>query len=50
VEVGERVGSYWVITGGLKATERVVIQGLQKARPGHALHPQPGTLPPFDGR
>jgi RND family efflux transporter MFP subunit len=50
VEVGERVGSYWVITGGVQPGERVVIQGLQKARPGDTLHPEPGTLPPFDGR
>ena len=33
VETGERVGSLWVITSGLKSGDRVVVEGLQKVRP-----------------
>ncbi len=31
---GERVGSLWVIDSGLKAGERIVVEGVQKVRPG----------------
>ena len=34
VTVGPRVGSLWVITDGLKAGERVVVEGVQKVRDG----------------
>jgi membrane fusion protein (multidrug efflux system) len=34
VEVSERIGSLWVIDSGLMAGERVVVDGLQKIRPG----------------
>jgi membrane fusion protein (multidrug efflux system) len=34
VTVGERVGKLWIITEGLKAGERVVVEGLQKVRDG----------------
>ena len=34
VKVGERVGSLWVVTDNLKPAERVVVEGIQKARPG----------------
>src|SRR5713226_9686684 len=34
VTVGERVGKLWIITEGLKAGERVVIEGLMKVRDG----------------
>ncbi len=33
VETGERIGSLWVITSGLKSGDRVVVEGLQKVRP-----------------
>ena len=32
----ERVGTLWVIDSGLKAGERVVVEGVQKVRAGHA--------------
>ncbi len=41
VKVGDRVGSNWVITEGLKAGERVVVEGLQKARNGAVVNPKP---------
>ncbi len=34
VAVGERVGKMWIITEGLKAGERVVVEGLMKVRDG----------------
>ena len=34
VQVGERVGSMWIVEDGLKAGERVVTEGVQKARQG----------------
>jgi len=37
VELGRRLGNRWVIEKGLEGGERVVVEGLQKARPGTAL-------------
>lgn len=34
ITVGERVGDLWIVTEGLKAGERVVVEGLQKVRDG----------------
>jgi membrane fusion protein (multidrug efflux system) len=34
VKVGERVDNLWVILEGLKPGERVVVEGIQKVRPG----------------
>jgi len=34
VQPGERVGDLWVIDSGLKPGERIVVEGLQKVRPG----------------
>jgi RND family efflux transporter MFP subunit len=34
VTAGERVGKLWIITDGLKAGERVVVEGLMKVRDG----------------
>jgi len=34
VEVGEWAGSDWIITGGLQAGERVIIDGVMRIGPG----------------
>jgi membrane fusion protein (multidrug efflux system) len=34
VEAGERVGNLWIIDSGLKPGEKVIVEGLQKVRPG----------------
>jgi membrane fusion protein (multidrug efflux system) len=34
VTVADRVGSLWIVTDGLKAGERVIVEGLLKARDG----------------
>ncbi len=44
VTVGDRVGSQWIIAEGLKQGERVVAEGVQKARPGTQVNPKPFTL------
>src|SRR5258706_2513869 len=43
VKVGDRVGSMWVITEGLKPGQRVVVEGAQKAVPGKTVNPKPFT-------
>lgn len=60
VKVGERVGPMWIIEDGLKMGDRVVSEGMQKARPGTMVHPklagaepaakpEPAKAPPTDG-
>jgi membrane fusion protein (multidrug efflux system) len=45
VTLGDRVGSDYIITDGLKAGERIIVEGLQKVRPGAVVNPteQPMT-------
>ncbi len=43
VTPAERFGSLWVIPSGLKAEEKVVVDGLQKVRPGMKCNPK--TVP-----
>jgi RND family efflux transporter MFP subunit len=43
VTPGDRVGSDWIITEGLKPGERVVAEGVQKVRPGAQVNPKPYT-------
>jgi membrane fusion protein (multidrug efflux system) len=38
VTVGDRVGNLWIVTDGLKAGERVIVEGLLKARDGAAVN------------
>lgn len=44
VELGPLVGSLRVIRSGLKADERVVIDGVQRARPGAKVQPKDGKI------
>ena len=46
VKMGERIGSMWEVTEGLKPGERVVVQGLQKAREGAQVAAKDWTPPP----
>jgi RND family efflux transporter MFP subunit len=39
VTVGERVGKLWIVTEGLKAGERVIVEGLMKVRDGATVKP-----------
>lgn len=38
VTVGDRVGKLWIVTGGLKAGERVIVEGLMKVREGAVVN------------
>lgn len=49
VQVGQRLGSDWVIESGLKAGERVAVAGLLRMRPGMTVKPHEADaseLPP----
>ena len=41
VTPGPRIGDQWLIESGLKAGDRVVVDGLQSARPGTLVAPRP---------
>lgn len=49
VKVGERTGQMWIITAGLKPGERVIVEGVQKARAGTPVSPKPWN-PPAGGQ
>lgn len=34
VKAGERVGNLWIIDAGLKPSEKVIVEGIQRVRPG----------------
>jgi len=41
VTVGERIGPLWIVEGGLKAGERVVVEGIQQIKPNLVVNPTP---------
>ena len=43
VKVGEQIGADWIIESGLKPGDRVVVEGLQKAKAGTEVSPKPFT-------
>ncbi len=45
IEVDRAIGSNWLVSSGLKAGERVVVEGLQKARAGATVKPMPVSAP-----
>jgi RND family efflux transporter MFP subunit len=45
VTVGPQVGSEWVITDGVKAGEQVIVQGVQRLRPGIVVQPKTYAAP-----
>jgi len=45
VKMGERVGSMWEVTEGLKPGDKVVVQGVQKAREGATVAVKEWTAP-----
>jgi membrane fusion protein (multidrug efflux system) len=44
VTPGQRVGNLWVIDSGLKAGDRVVVEGMQKVRPEMKVKPETVTI------
>jgi membrane fusion protein (multidrug efflux system) len=46
IQVDRSVGDQWLVKDGLKAGDRVIVEGLQKARPGTAVRAAPfGSTP-----
>jgi membrane fusion protein (multidrug efflux system) len=46
VKMGRRIEQMWIVEEGLHAGDRVVVEGVQKAREGAPLSPKPWTPPP----
>ena len=49
VEMGRRIGAMWVVNGGLKNGEKIVIEGLQKVRSGVEVNPIVKSVDPQTG-
>jgi RND family efflux transporter MFP subunit len=47
VKMGERIGAMWEVTEGLKAGDKVIVEGIQKAREGSIVTAKDWT-PPAD--
>jgi membrane fusion protein (multidrug efflux system) len=45
VKVGDRVGTDWIITEGLKPGDQVIVQGYMKVRDGTPVTPKPFVAP-----
>ena len=46
------VGGFWLVTAGLSPGDRLIVDGLQNARPGQRVHAVPASIPtspPSDG-
>jgi membrane fusion protein, multidrug efflux system len=41
ITTGDRVGDGWIITSGLKSGDSVIVEGVQKVRPGAPVQPSP---------
>ncbi len=41
IVTGDRVGDGWIVTQGLKPGDRVIVEGVQKVRPGAPVQPTP---------
>ena len=39
VTLGERIGDFYIATAGVKAGERVIVEGVQRVRPGMQVKP-----------
>jgi membrane fusion protein (multidrug efflux system) len=51
VVTGDRVDQRWIVEQGLKAGDAVVVDGLQKVRPGARVTPRDASAPtPANGR
>jgi membrane fusion protein (multidrug efflux system) len=44
IKPSDRVGSTWVVASGLEPADRIVVEGLQKVRPGSKVRPVAPTL------
>jgi membrane fusion protein (multidrug efflux system) len=46
VEVSRTIGDKWLVEGGLVAGDKVIVEGLQKVRPGALVQPTEAAAPP----
>ncbi|NJC87119.1 MAG: efflux RND transporter periplasmic adaptor subunit [Desulfuromonas sp.] len=49
IKVARTVGDSWLVSEGLKAGDRVILEGIQKARPGTVVKAVPFGAPPSGG-
>ncbi|MGH2668276.1 MAG: hypothetical protein ACRDH5_04005 [bacterium] len=40
VTLDERIGDFYIVTKGVKAGDRVIVEGVQKVRPGMQVTPE----------
>ena len=45
IVTGDRVGDNWIVTQGLKPGDKVIVEGVQKVRPGAPVQPSPYKAP-----
>jgi len=45
VQTGDRVGNLWIIEKGLSPGDRIVVEGIQKVKPGMVVNPKPAAEP-----
>ncbi|HEX5325232.1 MAG TPA: efflux RND transporter periplasmic adaptor subunit [Acetobacteraceae bacterium] len=46
VALGRQVAQDFIVTNGLSGGERVIVEGVQKVRPGETVNPTPAPAPP----
>ena len=44
LRLGDKSENYYIVLDGLKAGERVIVEGMQKARPGSEVRPSSGSV------
>ncbi|MFB0970340.1 MAG: efflux RND transporter periplasmic adaptor subunit [Pseudomonadales bacterium] len=49
VQLGRRMNAMWVVESGLEAGEQIIIEGLQKVRPGVEVEPIEKTIDSITG-
>ena len=49
LKVTRTIGSDWLVDSGLRAGDRVIVEGLQRARPGMSVQPVEATSPSDSG-
>ena len=45
VKMGRRIDHEWIVEEGLKAGDKIIVEGIQKAREGAVVNPKPWTPP-----
>lgn len=46
IQATRQTGQNWIVQSGLKEGQTVIVQGVQKARAGQVVNPQPAQAPP----